>query len=212
MHPRVRIYFSHASTARTTRYERSSRPRRRSLSTRARQDSKSTCSSVRAACVLPPTNACVPSMCRSCTNRAGWTPLLTAAWHGCSTTLIVLLDEYTAEMERANDAGWTPLLSRSLTARGHVVCPPHPTSLCGTWHVAGGRPCSRPPCMVGCGASRSCLHVGRGFTQPPTQGRRRLSIRERVRAHPRHSPTRGRTPDTAPRVGVETDLTRAPRR
>ena len=135
MHPRVRIYFSHASTARTTRYERSSRPRRRSLSTRARQDSKSTCSSVRAACVLPPTSACVPRVCRSCTNRAGWTPLLTAAWHGCSTTLIVLLDEYTAEMERANDAGWTPLLSRSLTARGHVVCPPHPTSLCGTWQV-----------------------------------------------------------------------------
>jgi hypothetical protein len=53
-------------------------------------------------------------------NKALWTPLCTAAWHGCTSTLVVLIDEYEADMEVVNEFGWTPLLAASM--QGHVAC------------------------------------------------------------------------------------------
>ena len=54
-------------------------------------------------------------------NPAKWSPLLTAAWHGCRTTVIMLLDEFSADIEMANESGWTPLLAAAMHGHAEVV-------------------------------------------------------------------------------------------
>ena len=47
-------------------------------------------------------------------NRAQWTPLCTAAWRGNSSTVCILIDEFGADLETANEFGWTPLLAAAM--------------------------------------------------------------------------------------------------
>ena len=51
------------------------------------------------------------------TNKASWTALHNAAWHGNRSTLAVLIDEFGAQLEPKNEFGWSALMAATLNSR-----------------------------------------------------------------------------------------------